>query len=46
VNELGCSTLNFARMPRREALDTVAALGFRLVDLGMLRPFNVGENQF
>jgi sugar phosphate isomerase/epimerase len=46
VNELGCSTLNFARMPRREALDNVAALGFRLVDLGMLRPFNVGENEF
>jgi sugar phosphate isomerase/epimerase len=33
-------------MPRREALDTVAALGFSLVDLGMLRPFNVGENEF
>jgi sugar phosphate isomerase/epimerase len=33
-------------MPRREALDNVAALGFRLVDLGMLRPFNVGENEF
>ena len=46
MNELGCSTLNFARMPRREALDTVARLGFRLVDLGMLRPFNVGENEF
>ena len=46
MNELGCSTLNFARMPRREALDNVAALGFRLVDLGMLRPFNVGENEF
>jgi sugar phosphate isomerase/epimerase len=46
VNELGCSTLCFARMPRREALDTVAALGFSLVDLGMLRPFNVGENEF
>jgi sugar phosphate isomerase/epimerase len=46
VNELGCSTLCFARMPRREALDTIAGLGFRLVDLGMLRPFNVGENQF
>ena len=46
MNELGCSTLCFARMPRREALDTVAALGFRLVDLGMLRPFNVGENEF
>jgi sugar phosphate isomerase/epimerase len=46
VNELGCSTLCFARMPRREALDHVAELGFGLVDLGMLRPFNVGENQF
>ena len=46
MNELGCSTLCFARMPRREALDRVAALGFDLVDLGMLRPFNVGENQF
>jgi sugar phosphate isomerase/epimerase len=33
-------------MPRREALDHVAALGFGLVDLGMLRPFNVGENEF
>jgi sugar phosphate isomerase/epimerase len=46
VNELGCSTLCFARMPRRDALDRVAALGFGLVDLGMLRPFNVGENEF
>jgi sugar phosphate isomerase/epimerase len=46
VNELGCSTLCFARMPRREALDAVAAMGFGLVDLGMLRPFNVGENEF
>jgi sugar phosphate isomerase/epimerase len=33
-------------MPRREALDHVAAMGFGLVDLGMLRPFNVGENEF
>jgi len=46
VNELGCSTLCFARMPRRQALDHIAAMGFRLVDLGMLRPFNVGENEF
>jgi sugar phosphate isomerase/epimerase len=46
VNDLGCSTLCFARMPRREALDRVAAMGFGLVDLGMLRPFNVGENEF
>jgi sugar phosphate isomerase/epimerase len=46
VNELGCSTLCFARMPRRAALDHIADLGFGLVDLGMLRPFNVGENQF
>jgi sugar phosphate isomerase/epimerase len=46
VNELGCSTLCFARMPRQEALDHVAALGFGLVDLGMLRRFNVGEGPF
>jgi sugar phosphate isomerase/epimerase len=46
VNELGCSTLCFARMPRREALDHIADLGFGLVDLGMLRPFTVGENEF
>ena len=46
MNELGCSTLCFARMPRREALDHIAGMGFRLVDLGMLRPFNVGENEF
>jgi sugar phosphate isomerase/epimerase len=46
VNELGCSSLCFARMPRREALDHIAELGFGLVDLGMLRPFNVGENEF
>jgi sugar phosphate isomerase/epimerase len=46
VNELGCSTLCFARMPRREALDAIAGMGFGLVDLGMLRPFNVGENEF
>jgi sugar phosphate isomerase/epimerase len=46
VNDLGCSTLCFARMPRRAALDHIADLGFGLVDLGMLRPFNVGENQF
>jgi len=46
VNELGCSTLCFARMPRTEALDHIARLGFRLVDLGMLRRFNVGEGPF
>lgn len=46
MNELGCSTLCFARMPRRDAFDRVAELGFGLVDLGMLRPFNVGENEF
>lgn len=46
MNELGCSTLCFARMPSHEALDHVAELGFGLVDLGMLRPFNVGENRF
>jgi sugar phosphate isomerase/epimerase len=46
VTDLGCSTLCFARMPRREALDHIAAMGFHLVDLGMLRPFNVGENEF
>ena len=46
MNELGCSTLCFARMPRREALDHIADLGFGLVDLGMLRPFTVGENWF
>lgn len=46
MNELGCSTLCFARMPRREALDHIGELGFGLVDLGMLRPFNVGENRF
>jgi sugar phosphate isomerase/epimerase len=46
VNDLGCSTLCFARMPRREALDLIADLGFSLVDLGMLRPFTVGQNWF
>jgi sugar phosphate isomerase/epimerase len=46
VNELGCSTLSFARMPRAEALDHVASMGFGLVDLGMLRRFNVGEGPF
>jgi sugar phosphate isomerase/epimerase len=46
VNELGCSSLCFARMPRQEALDAIAGMGFGLVDLGMLRPFNVGENEF
>jgi sugar phosphate isomerase/epimerase len=46
VNELGCSTLCFARMPRTEALDHVARLGFGLVDLGMLRRFTVGEGPF
>lgn len=46
MNELGCSTLSLARMPRSEALDQIAAMGFRLVDLGMLRRFNVGEGPF
>ena len=46
MTELGCSTLCFARMPRAEALDQVSAMGFDLVDLGMLRPFNVGESPF
>lgn len=46
TNVLGCSTLCLARMPRAEALNSIAALGFGLVDLGMLRRFNVGENPF
>ncbi|HEY9263485.1 MAG TPA: sugar phosphate isomerase/epimerase [Mycobacterium sp.] len=46
MNELGCSTLCFARMPRVEAFDHVASMGFGLVDLGMLRRFNVGEGPF
>lgn len=46
MNELGCSTLCFARMPRRAALEHIASMGVRLVDLGMLRRFNVGENPF
>lgn len=46
VNEIGCSSLSLARMPRVEALDHIAELGFHLVDLGMLRRFNVGEGPF
>lgn len=46
MNELGCSSLCFARMPRVQALDHIAAMGFRLVDLGMLRRFTVGEGPF
>lgn len=46
MTELGCSSLCFARMPRSEALDQIASMGFGLVDLGMLRPFNVGETPF
>ena len=33
-------------MPRAQALDHITAMGFRLVDLGMLRRFNVGEGPF
>lgn len=43
---LGCSTLCFARMPRRDALRLIHSLGFRWVDLGMLRRFTVGESPF
>jgi sugar phosphate isomerase/epimerase len=46
VNELGCSSLCFARMPRSEALDVIAAMKFQWVDLGMLRTFTVGEGPF
>ena len=46
MNELGCSTLCFARMPRQEALRTISDMGFTWVDLGMLRAFTVGENFF
>jgi sugar phosphate isomerase/epimerase len=46
VNELGCSSLCFARMPRSEALGVIGSLNFQWIDLGMLRPFTVGEGLF
>lgn len=44
--ELGCSTLCLARMPRAEALRSIASMGFKWVDLGMLRHFTIGERPF
>jgi sugar phosphate isomerase/epimerase len=46
MNELGCSTLCFARMPRQDALRKIREMGFTWVDLGMLRAFTVGEGVF
>lgn len=44
--EIGCSSLCFARLPRQEAIALIAGMGFRWIDIGMLRRFNVGEAPF
>ncbi|NMH97396.1 sugar phosphate isomerase/epimerase family protein [Pseudonocardia acidicola] len=44
--DIGCSSLCFARLPRAEALHLISSMGFEWIDLGMLRPFTVGEGLF
>lgn len=39
MSELGCSTITFRMLDRAEALDRIAAAGFRAVDLGLIARF-------